>query len=416
MPRVLFLMPTKTYRASAFLAAAERLQIDAVVGSDRHQALEEFTSGKTLTLDFYDVEATSKAIVEFANRFPLQAIIAVDDDTAVLAAVASEALSLPFNSPEAVRATREKQLMREVLAKSRVRVPGFKLLSTEKNPGELAHSVQYPAVLKPVFLAASRGVIRVDDQNEFGQAFDRIRRLLAEPDVKRRGGAAAKLILAEEYVPGQEVALEGLLCEGYLRVLAIFDKPDPLEGPYFEETIYVTPSRLASETQEEIADCVTQAAQALGLRSGPIHAELRVNEEGPWILEIAARSIGGLCARTLRFGTDVSLEELILRHALGMNIASLERESVASGVMMIPIPQAGILKRVRGLQAAKALSHVEDVLITIPVNQKVTPLPEGNRYLGFIFARAKLPDEVERAVRIAFDKLEFLIDPDSLNE
>jgi len=251
-------------------------------------------------------------------------------------------------------------------------------------------------------------VLRADDPAGFVAAFRRIESILDAPDVRKRGGDREHL-LVEEYLDGDEVAVEGLLENGSLRPLAIFDKPDPLDGPFFEETLYITPSRLTTERQEEIASVVAKAAEALSLREGPVHAELRINDQGVWPIEIAARSIGGLCARTLRFGTGISLEELIIRHAIGRDVDSLEREGQAAGVMMIPIPCAGILREVRGKARAEAVDKIEEVTITISLGQEVLPLPEGGRYLGFIFARGETPESVETALREAHRRLEFVI-------
>jgi biotin carboxylase len=262
-----------------------------------------------------------------------------------------------------------------------------------------------------MFLAASRGVIRADDDAEFAAAWRRIAAILSEPDVVRRGGPAAREILVEEFLPGEEVALEGLLEAGRLRVLALFDKPDPLNGPYFEETIYVTPSRLPADAQTHVADVAARAVAALGLVDGPIHAELRVRAGKAWVLEVAARSIGGLCSRTLRFGTGLSLEELILRHALGEGVDALARETRAAGVMMIPIPRAGVLQKVEGLDEAESVPGVDGVTISAHPGQRLVPLPEGFRYLGFLFARAQTPAEVEAALRRAHAALRFRIDP-----
>jgi biotin carboxylase len=265
--------------------------------------------------------------------------------------------------------------------------------------------VSYPCVLKPTCLSGSRGVIRADDAGQFVAAFGRVRRLLE--------GIGQHEILVEGYLPGREYALEGLLREGRLSVLAIFDKPDPLEGPYFEESIYVTPSRAPAETQAAIAACVTEAAAALGLREGSVHAEVRVNDQGVWLIEAAGRSIGGLCSQILRFTheADVSLEELILRQALGLALPGVERERAAGGVMMIPIPAAGTLTGVHGLQTAAALPGIESVEITARLNYPLVPLPEGESYLGFIFARAATPKAVEAALRTAQRALSFDIEP-----
>jgi biotin carboxylase len=266
-------------------------------------------------------------------------------------------------------------------------------------------------VVKPVFLSTSRGVMRANDEAEFFTAVRRLDAILKRPEVARRGGAGAREVLVEEFIPGFEIAVEGLLTDGKLRVLAVFDKPDPLDGPFFEETIYVTPSRLPERVQTQVEETTGAAARAMGLSRGPVHAELRINDQGPWVIEIAARAIGGLCSRALRFGEGLSLEEVILRHALGQEVESLEREGRAAGVMMIPIPRAGVLRDVRGLDRAKSIADVEDIIITAHITQQLMPPPEGASYLGFIFSRAGTPDRAEAALREAHGLIEFVIEP-----
>jgi biotin carboxylase len=262
-------------------------------------------------------------------------------------------------------------------------------------------------VVKPLRLNGSRGVIRADGPEQFVTAAARLIALLGSLDPTPGRNA----FLIERFIPGFEVALEGVLDDGQLQVLALFDKPDPLDGPFFEETIYVTPSRLPGEVQSAIFECASAAAAALGLRAGPMHAELRVNERGPWLVEVAGRSIGGLCSKTLRFGTDASLEELILRQACGMGVRSFSREQAAGGVMMIPIPEAGILRHIAGLEQARAVPGIEEIDITARLHYPIVPLPEGDSYLGFIFARGATPAEVEGALRAAHGCLRFTIEP-----
>ena len=403
MPRILLLMATQTYRAASFLSAAAKLDLDVVVGSERTQSLAAHNPSGHLTLDFASPERAAEEIARFGRALPLDAIVAADDDGVIPAALASAALGLRSNDVEAVRAARDKHRMREVLAAAGVAGPRFRLVSAKENPSRIAASLFYPCVLKPRSLSASRGVIRTDDPESFERAFGRVARILA--------GEQDDAILVEEFIPGNEVAVEGLLTDGTLRVLAIYDKPDPLDGPFFEETIYVTPSRWPAAVQEAAAACVQRVARELGLSHGPVHAEVRLNASGPVILEAAPRSIGGHCSRTLRFGEGVSLEELILRHALGLEVSGMERESSAAGVMMIPAPGAGILESVSGREAAAAVPGVEEVEIAIPPGQEVVPPPEGYRYLGFIFARMAGPDAVESALREAHRRLRFGIRP-----
>ncbi len=411
MDRLLLLIPSRSYRATDFLEAADQIGIEIITACNKRQTLEEIVPGKMLTLDFLDPDRSVERAVLFSQKYPFQAVVSADEDATVLAAMISEALSLPNNPVSATAMAKDKEQLRLCLSSHVVPTPSFQVYSIDTVPEDLADKIDYPVVLKPTFLSASRGVIRANNKNELIKAFLFLKKFLKEPEIKKQGGPSAEKILIEEYVPGIEVALEGLLQDKHLHRLALFDKPDPLDGPFFEETLYITPSRLSADIQEEIIACTQKGCEALGLREGPIHAEIRVNEKGPSIIEIAARSIGGLCARSLRFGTGLSLEEIILRHALRWPITSLKRRDQASGVMMIPVPKAGILNEVHGLDAGKQVQGIEEITITLLQGQKIIPLPKGRSYLGFIFAQGETPEEVEAALRKAHQKLEFDIIP-----
>jgi biotin carboxylase len=407
--RVLLLLPSGTYKAPDFLAAAARLDVDVVVASDTEQTLAEAMGDRALVVDLADPPGAAGAIGALAARRPLDAVVAVDDQGVLVAALAAKDLGLAANDPEAVARTRNKAAMRAALvpavADGRLRQPEFRVVGPDDDAAAAAGDVGCPVVVKPVSLSASRGVIRADDPAAAEAAAARVRAIL-DGD----GHPADEPLLVEAYVPGEEVAVEALLRSGRLEVLAIFDKPDPLTGPYFEETLYVTPSRLPAAVQDGIAAAVAGAAAAIGLTEGPLHAELRIDAEGrPWILELAARTIGGLCARTLRFAAGVTLEELVLRHALGLPVDP-RRETVAAGVMMLPIPRAGRLVAVHGQDDARAVPGVTALEISILPGRAVRPLPEGDRYLGFLFARASTSAEVEQALRSAHAHLEVVID------
>jgi biotin carboxylase len=407
--RLLLLIPTTTYRTEAFVRAAAKLDVELVVASERPSVLEAALPDNLLTLDFEDPDKAARAVAEFARRHRVDAVVPVDDRTAVVGAAIAERLGLRSSPLAAVRTTRNKHRMREAFARAGVRSPGFTLLHVTDDPEAAAGRAAYPCVLKPTILAGSRGVIRADDPAGFVAAFRRIAAILGEPDVTALEGAAE--VLVEDFIPGTEVALEGLLVGEELHVLALFDKPDPLDGPYFEETIYVTPSRLPAETQALIVAETRWAARARAHPAGPIPGARRVHDRGPWVVEIAARTIGGLCARTLRFGAGIALEELVVRHALGIEQDSLERERQAAGVMMIPIPGGGVFRAVRGREAARAVPGIEDVVISAHPGQELVPLPEGSRYVGFLFARGESPAAVEAALRASHRCLEFAVDP-----
>jgi len=411
MPRLLLLLPNSTYRTADFLAAARKLGVDVTVATDEPSAVEALNPDGLVSLDFRDPAAAARRAGEIARGRPFDAVVGVDDDSAVVASGVDRALGLRQNSVPASAAARNKAQMRARLAFAGIPVPRFRLYRRgETDPAKAAEEADYPCVLKPTFLAASRGVIRADDPGSFAAAWSRIVAILDQPEVAARGGDAAQEILVEEFVPGREVALEGILVAGRLTVLALFDKPDALDGPFFEETIYVTPSRLPAAVQDAVGSVAGRAAAALGLSDGPVHAEVRVGvgvgvpQAAVVVIELAARSIGGLCSRTLRFGTGMSLEEVILRHALGMP-ADATRESAAAGVMMLPIPRAGVFERMDGLDEARAVAGIEEATITMRPGQELVPLPEGSRYLGFLFSRAASPEEAERALREAHRRL-----------
>jgi len=404
-PHLLLLTTPSSYRLPAFLAAAGRIAVQVTVAEDTPSELIRPLPTRLL-IDFRDREAALKAIRDLHEVKPLTAIVPVDDSGVELAAIACAELGLPFNRPEAAAAARDKHLMRQLFARAGVPSPAFRLCSTTDDLIALAQTVRFPCVVKPLRLNGSRGVIRADNPRQFVAAVRRLNALL-----DRIEGTGGHEFLVEDFIPGFEVALEGLIDNGNLQVLALFDKPDPLDGPFFEETIYVTPSRLPEAIQAAIRTVTVSAARAVGLERGPLHAELRINERGPWMIELANRSIGGLCSRTLRFGTDATLEELILRQAAGLPIDTLSREGRAGGVMMIPIPQAGILRAVDGVDEARAIPGIEAVEITAPLNYPLVPLPEGDSYLGFIFARGSDPETVETALRAAHACLRFTIVP-----
>lgn len=405
MSRVLLLLPTATYRAPDFLAAAEALGVEIVVASERRQALAGLMGERALRVDLRHPESAADTIVAAAERAPLDAVVAVDDQGVLVAALAGARLGMAHNPASAVAATRDKAALRRALEAGGVPQPAFRVAGPDDDVAALAQAVGLPCVVKPLSLSASRGVLRADDPAAAAAAAERIRALLCDED------ARDTTLLVERYLPGAEVALEGLLRGGRLEVLAIFDKPEPMEGPTFEETLLVTPSRQTDAILAAITTTVADAAGAIGLREGPVHAELRVGPDGSvGVLELAARSIGGLCSRTLRFGLNLSLEEVILRHALGLPLDALASAFDASGVLMLPIPRAGTLVEVRGQDDARAVPGVVDVEITVAPGRPVRPLPEGDRYLGFVFARARTPGEVEAALRSADDTLDVVIE------
>jgi len=392
VPKHLILFAATTgYQIRVFADAARRLGMDLTLATDRCHVLEDPWADHALAVKFDRIPES----LDVLRSLSCDGVAAVGDLPAVLAAEAARMLDVPFHLPAAARACHDKYLARQLYQAAGLRVPTFFRASLSGDPQALASRAPYPCVLKPLGLSASRGVIRANHPEEFRAAFARIRKI------------GEQHLQVESYIEGQEFALEGLVTNGRFQPLAIFDKPDPLEGPFFEETIYVTPSRAPSAVQQELLDTASRACAALGLSHGPVHAELRYNAEGAWMLEAHARPIGGLCARALRFGGGIPLEELILRQAVGEDVSHARLERGASGVMMIPIPKGGIYESVEGLERAVGVPGIEDVIVTAKTGQRLIPLPEGSSYLGFIFARGDLPGRVEHALRQSHAELRF---------
>ena len=431
--RILVLATTTGYQTRAFGEAAERLGVDLVFATDRCHLIDDPWQDRAIPIRFYDEDASVAAILDASNTLPLDGVLVVGDRPTVIAARVMQALGLPGHSPEAAAIARHKLRTRERLRDAGLPVPWFHAVALDSPRDADAPAVSYPCVIKPVSLSGSRGVMRANDPAELAAAFERLQALMRSPEVRAERDAAHDTALVEGFIAGREYAVEGLLHHGRLHVLAVFDKPDPLDGPFFEETIYLAPAALPPAARADIVEAVTRAAAAIGLQHGPVHAECRVSTAGGhatvFVLEVASRPIGGLCARALRFTaiedldsairphsalrspqSAIPLEELLLRHALGEDPSGYQREASASGVMMIPIPRRGVFRSVEGVDAARQVPHVDDVRITAKPDQLLVPLPEGASYLGFIFARTAQPGDVDRALRAAHARLTFQID------
>jgi hypothetical protein len=419
------------YQTRSFEAAAQKHAIEIIYVTDRCHQLEDPWGDRAIAVHFESAQSAAANVAEELGGKSVDGIMALGDSPSVAGAYSARELGISYNHPASVEACRSKLRMREVFQQAGLKTPWFRVINLDPLPEAALLGISYPCVLKPLSLSASRGVIRANNRDEFISAARRVRKLLESPEIRSTREANLDQILVEGYIPGREVAVEGLLTDGVLRILAIFDKPDPLEGPYFEETIYVTPSNLTESQQFAIQKCAQESARAIGLTRGPVHAEFRFHSDGTaddqvWPLEIAARPIGGLCARTLRFvesenqtienknateQTSIGLEELLLLHSLDLPVSTWTRERTASGVMMIPVPSSGILESVQGEEAARETSGITELLITARLHDYIETWPEGASYLGFLFAAAETPREVEQALRGAHAKLRLTITP-----
>jgi hypothetical protein len=414
--RLLLFTSKLGYQTRGFEDVARKLGVQLVYVTDRCHQLEDPWGDRAIAVHFESPEAAAYTVMEALRGQEVSGVLALGDRPAAAAAYAARGLGIEYNHPASVEACRSKLRMREVFRDAGLRVPWFRSLPVIPIPEPSLVGIHYPCVLKPLSLSASQGVMRANNREEFLAAAARLRQLLESAEIRSTREPNLDHMLVEGYIPGKEVAVEGLLADGTLRILAIFDKPDPLEGPYFEETIYVTPSRLLEATQGQIQQCARDVTRALGLSTGPIHAEFRINDDGVWPIEIAARPIGGLCARALRFSAGeadepIALEELLLRHALQIPGWDVPREPLASGVMMIPVPHSGVLEGVSGEAAARSTPGITELHITARLHDHIAAWPEGSSYLGFLFASGSTAAEVERELREAHKKLEFKIAP-----
>jgi predicted ATP-grasp superfamily ATP-dependent carboligase len=415
-PRILLFTAKLGYQTRAFDAAAKKLGVELVFVTDRCHKLDDPWHDRAVPVRFEVPEEAAFAVMQEQSGRHVDGVLALGDRPTLTAAYVARGLGVPHNHPASVEACRSKLRLREVFRDAGLPTPWFRTLPLQAIPEPALMGVTYPCVLKPISLSASQGVVRVNNREEFLAGAGRLKHLLESAEIQATREPNLDRMIVEQYLPGREVAVEGLLKDGELRVLAIFDKPDPLEGPYFEETIYVTPSRLPAVQQESIEKSFREATRALGLTHGPVHGEFRLNERGVWPIEVAPRPIGGLCARALRFQLEnetepIGLEELLLRHILDLPGSDAPRETLASGVLMIPVPQSGILEKVEGAEEARQIAGVTELEITARWHDYIAAWPEGSSYLGFLFARGESPVIVENALREGHARLNFKLTP-----
>jgi biotin carboxylase len=400
MQRLLLLIPTTTYRAKAFVTATDKLtDVRLTMASEDASALAALCPEYLIEINFHDRAQACAQILAYHAKYPIDGVIGVDDTATLPAAWIAETLNVKHHTVKSVTATRNKGDLRQMLHAASVPQPAFQLINIVSSPNDISLTIPFPCVIKPLSLSASKGVMRCNNIDELNTAYQTLIQILLHCE----NDDAEYLI--ESYVDGWEVAIEGIMTDGKLNILTIFDKPEPLTGPVFPESIYLTPSVLSNERQAAIKSLTAKAMTALGLTDGPIHAEIRGNDDTLWFIEVAARSIGGHCSKVLRFENDRSLEDIIIQCALGDDCQGVHREKCASGVMMIQAPKAGLFRGIDGIEAASAIDGVGEILISAHPNQRLIPLPEGSLYIGFIFARGETPLQVQNTINEAFRRL-----------
>ena len=403
--RVLIVSPPESYRIQPYVRAALSLDLEINLASQGEWAISSPVSAG-IDIPLQDHRSALSTLVSLFEQQHYDAVIGTDDSTLELAARLAEKTGLQQNLPAAVRLARRKDLSRLCLQQAGIQVPAFSVEEISEQQLLDGPHFGFPCVIKPLALSGSRGVIRADTIEGLNQGVHRSLKIISEEtDLYEKNH-----LLLEQYIPGREFAIEGMLADGRLDVLAIFDKPDPMEGPYFEETYYISPARVSLNEKEILVETVQNACRAFGLVTGPVHAECRLNKQGAWLIELAARTIGGLCSRLLSFGTGYSLEQLVLANAIGLELPQQLKDG-AAGVLMLPTEEAGILRRVEGVMKAERMPYIDDIEISLREGYHVTPLPEGASYLGFIFSSAPDSDKVEQALRDAHALLNPVIAP-----
>lgn len=402
---LLLIAPAKSYRISPYLKAALALNLKTlIVSNSRYSLVSEIAQG--VTVDFNNQKQAEGIIFESIRGLDIKCVLATDDSCVSLSNQIAKKLNLAHNQSSATLLTQRKDLARKAAQIFGCNTPNYQVLELQHFK-QYSSLVNYPVVVKPLSLSASKGVIRANNEHQFAAACKTIEVILDRSNVF---GYERNHILVEGYLDGPEFAIDGILINGSFHLLAIFDKPEPLIGPYFEETYYLTPSQLAHVEQLALIEEVSRCCEAYGLTQGPIHAEARITENGIFLIELAARTIGGQCGQLIEFSLQQKLEEIVIQGLCGEK-PNLPKSRLCAGVLMIPVKKSGILKRVEGLTAAMQINFVVDIEIHIQVGYALIPLPEGSSYLGFIFAQAPTFEETFDALKKAHQMLNFVTHP-----
>ena len=409
-PGIILIIPCSSYRTNAFIEAVKRLELEVLILTNDTQVFEGISKNSIISLNFNHWTERITEIRLWSSKNNLTSVIGVDEESVMIAAEISKELGIVHNSIESVKKTRNKFLLRTCLKNNNLPSPWFNRFAIKEDPKKLIKKINYPCVLKPTFLSASQGVIRVDNKSDFIEGFKMLKELLARHEISRRNKEQSNWILIEEYIPGKEISIEGLVLNGKLKPLTLFDKPEPLEGPTFPETFFITPSKLENKTQVILFELAQQVIEALGIKHGPVHIEARINVEGIFILECAVRSIGGLCSKILQFSGGISLEELIIRSSLGRNVEKVQKNSKAKGIMIMPVIHGGVLKEIKGREKALSVKGITGLETTVTKGERLEPLPKEAKYPGFIFAEGRNQDAVENSLRKAWSVIEILFE------
>lgn len=390
------------------LAAAKARHFKTLVAATSRPCVDDDLVDRFLRIP----DRSSKEVAAYVERqcegLLVSGVLASDDWDVVAAAMIADKLGLRFVGVETALAATNKFLMRQRLRNGGAVVPDFQCFAIGDNAGEIAKSLRFPVVIKPTYGQGSLGVIRADTVDEFEKAFQYTSRIIVDLDMRPSAVRDRSGILVEQYIPGEEYTVELLMHEGKPYSLAVFEKPDPLEGPYFEEGIYVTPIRRDEKIRSLLVEAAIRGSRALGIETGPCHCELRLSGELPYILEIAARPIGGFCSQVFADLMGFDLHDLVLQNAVGLPVMPPPiADGVALGVMMLPVPGRGNLARVSGVDRALDIDGIMSVKIHVEAGSRILPYPEQSCYIGTVLATGSSADEVVARLKSAAKAVSF---------
>lgn len=373
-------------------------QILFVKGSRACVREESLTAARQLglrptTVAVQPPEQAIEQALRLHEQTSIGAVLGYEEDATLTVAHIAAALGLPAHPVAAAEAALDKPMMKQRFAAAGIPAADFIVAADEDEAVAWAEAGGYPVVVKPCRGSASQGVIRANDEHTLRQAYRRLRRIIRDHELDN-GGRPPSAHLVERYLPGSELSCELLLQYGAPEVITEFGKPLPLTGPYFEESIYLTPPALGAALRREVHELSMAAAKALGFYHGPAHCEIRLTPDGPKVLEIAGRLLGGACAGSFRDRLGEDLDALLLRSALGERITlpAPADDAPTVGALMIPVPGEGRVVAVRGDDGARRVPGVRDVSLQTEPGEIVVPFPEQACYaVGFVSASG--PDE-----------------------
>ena len=370
MKKLLLVIPENSYKSNDFVVAAEKLGIDFLIITDSEQVSSKFSD--TVIINKFDAELNKNNLKKLKD---VTHVLPVDHSALKFSGYLVDLLEVKGNKLESINLSMNKYESRKI----------FNSLLDIKVNNEIIKNIDDvntfinkngTSVLKPIYGTASKSVLKINNVEKNKEQIEKLMQDCFDQD-----------LVIEEYIDGKEYALEGTIINSELKKIVIFDKPVEYKHPYFEESIYITPSELSSEAEKRVVSIVDKACKKIGLEDGPVHVEFKINENQIFIIEINPRMIGGLCSRCLSFGLfKVSLEEIILHAFMNNELKNIELLNNYVGVLMIPTPKSGKFISINKEELEK-IPNISNVEITVPEGSDLLEPPYGDKYLGFAFSQ-----------------------------